>query len=149
MAAEIFILLLNGLHVRLFVHCSCRDCYFHTRNGHTVWQIFLLSFILFLLCTKVHVSNTMFLGCVEESCDISLESNVPASAIGGDFDYFWLLRDHDTSYKKASFVIKIPLATQKSIKPPYLVSLNVSQTGFNGAAIFSQTHFRLHPLCLT
>lgn len=91
------------------------------------------------------MSNTMFLGCVEESCDISLESNVPASVIGGDFDYIWLLRDHDTSYKKASFVIKIPLATQKSIKPPYLVSLNVSQTGFNGAAIFFSDTFQTTP----
>lgn len=99
--------------------------------------------------SQVHVSNTMFLGCVEESCDISLESNLPASVTARDFNWFWLLREHDTSYEKISFVIKIQLATQKSVKSPYLVSLNVSQTEFNGAAIFSQTYFKLHPLCLT
>lgn len=103
----------------------------------------------FLFHSQLHVSNTMFPGCVEESCDISHESDPSALVTARDFDYLCLLRDHDTSYEKTSCVIKILLAPQKSINPPYLVSLNASQTKFNGAAIFTQTFFRLHPLCLT
>lgn len=63
--------------------------------------------------SQVHVSNPTFLGCVEESCDMYLESNLPAPVAARDFEYFWLLRDHDTSYEKTSFVIKILLAKQK------------------------------------
>lgn len=98
---------------------------------------------------QLHASNSTFLGCLEESCDIALESDLPPSVTVRDFVPSCLLRDHDTSYGKTSFVIKILLATQKSIKPSYLVSLNASQTEFNGASTFGQTCFRLYPLCLT
>lgn len=83
------------------------------------------------------MSNTMFLGCVSKSCSIAVES-------GLSIDYLCLLRDRGISYENTSCVIKILLSTQKSIKTPYLICLNASQSEFNDA-IFTQTCFRVHP----
>lgn len=152
MTAEIFLLLLNGLHARFFVCWSCSDCYFITRNEHmdvcmTNIYFTLVKWNFFHVHSQLYMSNTMFLGCVEESCDISLESNLPASVTARDWLFLPVKRSWYILWKD-NLCYKILLATQKSIKPPYLV-LNASQTDFNGAAIFSQTYFRLHPLCLT
>lgn len=109
MTAEIFLLLLNGIHARLFVSCSCSDCSFLTRNEHmdvcmTNIYYTLVKGNFFHVHSQLHVPNTMFLGL--RKAVIKLLNQICLPQWLQETDYFCLLRDHDTSYEKTICVVK-------------------------------------------